>query len=131
MLHFTDEQFKKLFRLNKQLVRYLLERLRPVWPVRGNTRGVTLEVAIFSALRFYATGSYQTSVGQVFTSGMAQSAFHKYLHEVTNLLLETILPEEVVFSKNEAERFQNKREFYRRWGYPGVIGAIDCTHVAI
>lgn len=90
-----------------------------------------MELALFSALRFYATGSYQKGIGQEFTCGLAQPTVHKYVQIITNLLLEHVVPEEIKFPTNVEEQIQIKREFFVRWGFPGCIGAIDGTHIAI
>ncbi|CAG9770051.1 unnamed protein product [Ceutorhynchus assimilis] len=60
---FPDQRFRELFRLDKRLVRNLMEELRPLLEDRKSMKGVDFESKIFCALRYYAVGSYQRCVG--------------------------------------------------------------------
>uniref|UniRef100_A0A672KZA5 DDE Tnp4 domain-containing protein n=1 Tax=Sinocyclocheilus grahami TaxID=75366 RepID=A0A672KZA5_SINGR len=73
---------------------------------------------LLTALRFYATGCFQMVDGDLF--GVHKSTVSRIL----------IL---ILILKNQYIRFAPTGEtsagFYRRAGFPGVIGAIDCTHI--
>lgn len=62
---------------------------------------------------------------------MAQSTVHKYVHLITMILNEHLVPQKIVFPTSEEERDNLKTEFLRKWGFPGCIGAVDGSHIAI
>lgn len=70
-------QFVELYRLNKESVRNLINILRPHLTEPVYTTGISIETKVFAALRFYATGAYQRSVGEEYHVGLSQSAIHR------------------------------------------------------
>lgn len=82
-------------------------------------------------LRFLAQGSYQLSVGQDFMVAMAPSTVSKSLWETINILEETPCPINIKIERTELETIEAKKWFYNRTGFPGVIGAIDGTHISV
>jgi len=79
-------------------------------------------------LRFYATGSFQLVVGDTF--GVHKSTVCRVVHRVTAAVA-GLRPTYVRFPATEQERHSVMNGFYSVSGLPGVIGAIDCTHVPI
>lgn len=97
---------------------------------RRSLKGISIENKIFTALRFYATGSYQRCVGQEYYSGLSQTAVHRSIHEVTHALT-NVVDQFVCLPNTQDERNFIKTEIMQRWGFPGIVGVIDGTHVAI
>ena len=60
-----DARFIELYRLSKQSVHYLLGIVQNALPQNARVTGVDASLKLFAALRFYATGSYQRTIGQV------------------------------------------------------------------
>ncbi|KAB0791964.1 hypothetical protein PPYR_13925 [Photinus pyralis] len=46
-------------------------------------------------------------------------------------MVEYLLPEWIVFPQTDAKMNELKERFMEQFQFPGIIGAIDCTHVAI
>ncbi|XP_060809930.1 putative nuclease HARBI1 [Amyelois transitella] len=87
---------------------------------------------ILIALSFYATGSYQTPVGDSKFHPASQASVSKVLEEVTVALNRPeIFHKYVKFPLSRHEREKVKRKFYRSTRLPGVLGCVDGTHVAI
>ncbi|XP_024882510.1 putative nuclease HARBI1 isoform X2 [Temnothorax curvispinosus] len=85
---------------------------------------------VLSALNFIASGSYQKRVGQDYLSCMSQPTISKILRKVVNAL--NILMEQwIKFPIEENEIQRVKETYWTRTQFPGIIGAIDGTHVAI
>ncbi|XP_037928670.1 putative nuclease HARBI1 [Teleopsis dalmanni] len=82
-------------------------------------------------LRFIAQGSYQLGIGNEGIVGMAQSTLSVIINEVLNALESTICPKYVSFINTGAETCATKLYFYEKCGIPGIIGAIDGTHIKI
>jgi nuclease HARBI1 len=97
--------------------------------VRSSAIDPTRKLAI--ALRFYAVGSYQQCVGNQVLLSTSQSAVSKIIAEVTTILERKICPIWIKFPITNEEKLSLKSEFYNKYGFPGVIGAIDGTHVAM
>ncbi|KAK4882434.1 hypothetical protein RN001_005753 [Aquatica leii] len=121
----------ELFRLNKVTTRWLINQIQPFTHEPVKSFGVTTEIKVLCALRFYATGCYQRSIGQDFNCGLSQSSVHRCIREITNVIYEHLCDQHINFPNTRRERNLIKNEFMVRWGFPGAIGAIDCTHIAI
>jgi hypothetical protein len=88
-------------------------------------------VKVLSTLRFLACGGYQTGVGYDIHLGISQSSVCRSLKEVTEAINTHLFNEWVHLPRNMAEINSVKNGFYQRYNMPGVMEAIDCTHVAI
>lgn len=55
----------------------------------------------------------------------------RYIHEVTEKLEENLCPAFVKFPITRAEINEKKESFMNKYNFPGIIGTIDGTHVAI
>lgn len=75
----SEERFIELFRLNKTLFRQFVNILRPYLRQRKYITGVTVDQKILTALRFYATGCYQRSIGEDFNLGVSQTCVHRFV----------------------------------------------------
>ncbi|KAJ8930648.1 hypothetical protein NQ314_016563 [Rhamnusium bicolor] len=126
-----DHRFIDLFRLNKDLMRNLINALRPHLQERSRITGVLPEQRIFAALLFYATGSYQRLLGQGYLVSMSQQLVSKCVREVTEAIYFHLDNEWINFPASEEEKMRIKISFMEKTRFPGTIAAIDCTHVAI
>jgi len=80
------------------------------------------------ALRFYATGSFQLVIGDTFAVDNATVC--RTLKRVTEAIA-GLSNKYVKLPETVEERRHNMRMFYNRSQLPGIIGAVDCTHVPI
>jgi nuclease HARBI1 len=80
------------------------------------------------ALRFYATGSFQLVVGDTFAVDKATVC--RILHRVTRAIA-NLRQKYVKFPDSHQDYHAVMEGFYIKSGLPGVVGAIDCTHVPI
>ncbi|XP_044259845.1 putative nuclease HARBI1 [Tribolium madens] len=115
--HFTkwnDKEFIKRFRLSKNGVRFVLDRISEeiAHPTQSGTYVVTL--------RFYATGSFLQVVANF--SGIG----HRVSWAIARL--ETIF---IKLPNTNQEMQCNSKEFYNTARFPKCIGALDCTHIKI
>jgi hypothetical protein len=87
---------------------------------------------VLAALRFYAAGSYQADVGYNCFMGISQQSVSNALHEVTEALNQPQVLNTYIKFPNNLEALRSIRQkFYTQYGVPGIVGCIDCTHVAI
>ncbi|KAJ8964593.1 hypothetical protein NQ317_000078, partial [Molorchus minor] len=108
-------EFKKMFRLTRDLAHSLFLQINEVLD-NGHSRVTRIPTVIqfFVALHFYSHGSYQKSIEKDRHCSLSQSSVSRCLHSVTDIIVN-------YFSAR----------FFEQFGFPGVIGAIDGTHVAI
>ncbi|XP_054283164.1 putative nuclease HARBI1 [Macrosteles quadrilineatus] len=125
-----DRKFVKIFRLSKPLARELITTLEPHLPAARRASAIPTDIRVLTALQFMASGSYQESVGANRYLGLSQSSVSKCLHSVCDAI-EPILGNYIKFPTNAQDVEAVKLGFWEKFGFPGTVGAIDCTHVAI
>ncbi|KAM3964790.1 putative nuclease HARBI1 [Aphomia sociella] len=127
-----EVDFIKRFRLSKELAYNLCEELRPLLKKPIKHMDLSVETKVLTALSFYATGSYQRPIGNLEGIFIAQQTVSSVLAEVTMCLNTPQIRQKYIhFPNNDQERNEIKAEFYKKIKIPGVLGCIDCTHVAI
>ncbi|KAM3966291.1 putative nuclease HARBI1 [Aphomia sociella] len=125
----SEGLFQQRYRLNKPAFRYLCDKFRETSSLKA-TKRVSLEHKVLCALHFYASGSYQGTIGM--TKHLGQTTVSKYIKEVTNALnTPNILNELIRFPQTRVERDQIRQKFYTKYGFPGVIGCVDGSHFHI
>ena len=83
---------------------------------------------LLTALRFYATGSFQEVIGDV--SDLDKSTVCRIIHQVSNAIA-SLSPQIIKLPSAKREQREVMEDFYRISRFPGVIGALYCTHVRI
>lgn len=125
----SDDRFIDLFRLNKDLVQFLFRELGPYMDDQMRNTRVVYQQRILVALRFFAIGNYQRGVGQEYLLAVSQPVVSRAVNEVSRLIVQRL--SNYIKFPTDNEKAVNKRRFFEWCGMPGVIGAIDCTHVRI
>lgn len=78
-----DGRFVELFRLNKEMVEYLFHQLEPHLQPATRASAIHPIFKLFAALRFFATGEYQRSIGTSRIRAMSQQATSRCIKEVS------------------------------------------------
>nr|XP_039255158.1 putative nuclease HARBI1 [Styela clava] len=125
----TDVQFVDRYRLTKDgvvnFMAFLHEDLAKV-----NNRGSPLP-PLFKftvVLRFYATGCFQVVSGDL--EGVSQPTVSRLVKEVSRII--AIKHDDFIkFPTNPQDVRTQAIKFYQKSGFPGVVGALDCTHIKI
>ena len=116
------------YRLDSATILDLCRTLeRELLPRNTNPHAIRPILKILAVLHFFATGSFQNTVG--ICGGMSQAKFSLVLTEVLLALLPH-LKNYVQFPKPE-DFLRVKGDFYALGGMPHVIGAIDGTHIPL
>lgn len=125
---FDDDDFFNKFRFHKHNVLDIMQILGNALALKQQKRvSVTPLQQLLITLRFYTTGTFQLVDGDLF--GVSQSTISRVVKRVS----------EVIASHyNEVIRFPQgnallhvQRGFMDIGGIPGIVGAIDCTHIPI
>ncbi|XP_024878548.1 putative nuclease HARBI1, partial [Temnothorax curvispinosus] len=128
----SNKEFVQLFRLNKAAATKLIEIVEPHLAPQTRISAINLTTKVTTALRFFASGSYQLNIGKNIYMGVSQPTVSRCIHEIINVVSrEEIMNEWIKFLSTLAELNELRAQFYRKFEFPGTIGCIDCTHVAI
>ncbi|KAL0871460.1 hypothetical protein ABMA27_014991 [Loxostege sticticalis] len=125
-----EAEFIKTFRLGKEQVRALIQELTPYLSTQRRRDGISNDLKVLITLALYATGSYQTLVGQSVFHNVAQTTVSRSVRQVTDAI-NKIYSNHIKWPMLPQERNAIKAQFYHRFGIPGVLGCIDGTQVAI
>ncbi|XP_064486033.1 putative nuclease HARBI1 [Ornithodoros turicata] len=125
--------FRGLFRLSKRAAHVLCEELRPyLTPSSERLNALSVETKVLCAQHFFGSGSYQMPVGNQPEIGLPQSSTSSCIHQVINAMQEPeVMQRWIQFPCDSASAQDIKEGFFETYGFPGTLGAIDCTHVAI
>ncbi|KAH7936794.1 hypothetical protein HPB49_004463 [Dermacentor silvarum] len=126
-----DDHFRQHFRLSKETVRLLCEELAGELKAERAT-GMSVERKVLCALRFFATGSFQASVGSEETIRVSPSTVSECVRHVAEAIVnEGARNKWVHFPMTSEEKAAVKEGFLRRGAIPGVNGCVDGSLVAI
>lgn len=126
-----DDCFVNLFRLTKEMVQHILMPALISFMNEESDLKIVPVHKILITLYFYAVGSYQKSLAQDVKFPTSQQTVSKCIRQVTPLIV-TALSEDWIKFPNERRVINKiKQKFMEKAAFPGVIGAIDCTHIAI
>ncbi|XP_037503401.1 putative nuclease HARBI1 [Rhipicephalus sanguineus] len=126
-----DEQFRRHFRQSKETVWWLCDEVAD--ELRGSRpTELSVERQVLCALRFFATGSFQSSVGSEETVAVTQPAVSKCVRRVAQAIVNAGTRNKWVhFPRTPEEKAAVKEGFLRLGPLPGVIGCVDGSFVAI
>ncbi|XP_050322885.1 putative nuclease HARBI1 [Bactrocera neohumeralis] len=83
------------------------------------------------ALHYYATGSFLRDVGQDFVCPISKTMVSRIVHQIAEILQNHMAQRYIIFPTNLEQQNIAKQRFFTATGFPGILGAIDCTHVKI
>ncbi|XP_036347072.1 putative nuclease HARBI1, partial [Rhagoletis pomonella] len=126
-----ENTFRDFFRLPKSLCWDLIQGLKPH---DSRKFGISFELRFISVLYFLSNGSYQSCVGSGHFCAMSQASVSRNINYICRLVVEHKHSE--ISFPNTTEQYNNiinniKKKLFNKFGIKGVIGAIDCTHIAI
>lgn len=128
-LEVEDEHLLRYYRFPRREILWLCDELEPdIGRVTRRSHAVPTHTQVLTALRFYASGSFQSVVGDA--SGLSQSSVSRIIGKVTDALFSRAR-REIKMPRSAADIAATKHKFYQLSNFPNVIGAIDCTHIAI
>jgi len=129
LLAHDDDWLMSRFRLPRALLLELCAELGPALEhetARNHALPVPLQV--LTTLGFLATGAFQRELAD--RSGISQPSLSRAMPAVWNGLIR-MSPRYIKFPFTVGEQANIKLQFAAMSRFPNVIGAIDCTHIAI
>ena len=123
-----EELFKKEYRMYKGNVRQLCELLdEDLIPKITGKHILTTEQKVLISLKVLASGSFQ-NVAKDYVN-VAQPTVSKVLEDFVDALNSRV--KDFIFMPSGRELNASKQQFYAEANFPGVVGAIDGTHIPI
>ncbi|XP_053946944.1 putative nuclease HARBI1, partial [Anastrepha ludens] len=126
-----EDVFRRFLRFPKSFCWELIQDLKPLEKFERNSKiPFNITFSLFQYYIFLANGSYQSVIGNCHFSAMSQPSVSRCIEQICKMVVEHKHFE--ISVPNEAEHYNSiKRGFHNKFGIKGVIGAIDCTHIAI
>lgn len=125
---YSDDEFLTRFRFSKGEVRRLESLISDQFDVSDRGQNVSPMQQLLVTLRFYATGCFQRVCADFM--GVSTSTANRIIHRVSNMIA-SFHRDFIKFPDTIVDKQEMKVGFHAYCGFPGVIGAIDCTHVQI
>ena len=125
--HYSDADFYQRFRFDKCSVQYLTEEFCTGLESDTNNHPISTETKMLVTLRFLASNSLQQVIGDTFgmSKGVVNGIIWEVIPRIAGRMNDFI---QMPTGDKEAKNFQ---AFYDLTGIPGVVGALDCTHVKV
>uniref|UniRef100_A0A915HHX2 Putative nuclease HARBI1 n=1 Tax=Romanomermis culicivorax TaxID=13658 RepID=A0A915HHX2_ROMCU len=128
-LHVYDDiKFYQRYRMRKEsaidLIRLLEADLQR--PTKRSS-AIPTSLQVLATVRFMGTGKFQREDADL--HGISQPSMSRIVHDVLESMAR--LREEFIKFPTEEEYYVISNRFREHRGFPGVIGAVDCTHIRI
>lgn len=128
---YNDEELIKRYRLDRAGILYVTDLVRErIQSATGRSMAITPEMKVLVMLRYLATGKMQLCNGD--DLGLSQPGISRVISETLDALSTNDMLRRFVKFPREIRDIQRKqREFMQIANMPGVVGAIDGTHIRI
>ncbi|KAG5893749.1 hypothetical protein JTB14_001194 [Gonioctena quinquepunctata] len=127
----NEDQFLQTFRLTKELCRFVIDTLTPFMRPQRRATDLSIRIRVLVALRFFASGSYQMDIGRGIFVAVSQPSVSRCIEEASIAFNQpAIFNRWVHFPRNFEELNILRMRFYEDFNFPGVVGCVDCTHIA-
>ena len=123
--YFDNNEFFSRYPFSKESVVFLFELIKNDSSLMQRSHAVPSMKQLLITLRFYATGYFQMSVGDLME--VNQSTVCRIIHRISCCIARR--KSNVITSLSGD--LTTKQEFYNIAWFPSVVGAIDCTHIPI
>lgn len=123
--------FRDRFRLSKETIRDFImpEIIGDLHRHTLRNQSLTPIQQLCIVLRFYSSGSFHRILGD--TLGMHRSTVTKLIHLVSVSIIRRLKHVYIRTPTGQDNLMAISAQFQEKCRFPGVIGAIDCTHVRI
>lgn len=123
--------FVKNFRLNKASFMYVYNSIKDDMKHPKRSTSIPPLLKLAATLKFLAQGGYQHQIGQDRFLGISQQSISSCITEVCNSINKVLCPKHISFELSEEEKREANIHFFNKCGIPGVIGAVDGTHIQL
>ena len=130
---YNDAELVKRYRLDRAAILLMTDFVRdPITPPTGRSQAIPAELKVITTLRYLVTGKMQLCSGD--DIGMTQQSVSKVITQTLDALTAPPAPfiaRCIKFPQLQDEIRQRQAKFREIANFPGVVGAIDGTHIRI
>ena len=124
---YDDVDMYERYRFTRRGVMKLLDILEPhLQPPTMRSHAIDYRIQVFTALKFYATGTVHNNHGD--HHGISKASASRIVRRVTKCLVR-LKDDHVKFPTTPQEVAVAQGGFFAVAGFPRVVSAVDCTHV--
>ena len=124
---YDDIGFIYRYRLDKNSVLWLLNHLGNQLDIVPKNISVPPIIQLLVTLQFFGSGSFLRNLGDIF--GLHISTVSRIVHRCSRAIAS--LHRQFICFPVDDDIQKIQQEFYAIAGLPGIVGAIDCTHIPI
>uniref|UniRef100_A0A673HA42 Putative nuclease HARBI1 n=1 Tax=Sinocyclocheilus rhinocerous TaxID=307959 RepID=A0A673HA42_9TELE len=125
----STEWLLSRYRFPKNVLLDLCRDLGPMLDRETNrTKAIPVHIQLLFTLEFLATGTFQREVGDI--CGISQPSMSRIMSAVLDAIISLALTY-IQFPYRNPLQAEIKWGFHAIARFPNIIGAIDCTHIAI
>lgn len=119
------------FRFNNEGIEFITNLIADdISPRTGRNHSIPVHIQVMIALRYFATGKMQLCSGDHF--GIHQSTVSRIIQRVTSALVQPHIVKRFISFPTQPDIIRkHQADFFGIAQFPGVVGAIDGTHVRI
>lgn len=126
---YSDKKMHKYYRFTRNGVLHVLDLLTPhLHPATDRSHSIDATTQVFVALRYFATGCFYSTTSE--HHGVSDASVCRIVHRVANLLV-GLKDQHIKWPATQEEVTNNQWDFFELCGFPGAVGALDCTHVPL
>ena len=124
---FDDVDLHKRYRFTRDGILFLIDNLNGLEPTTARSCAVPKHLKVCIGLRFFATGAFQTLLGDELGIQLSQPTISRCVTQFINSM-SRFVPTCIQWPHDTRATQQH---FYEKFHIPGVVGCIDGTHVQI
>lgn len=128
---YTDEDFRRIFRMNRTTFSFLLEHLETLPELQplghGRRDPISIQKQLLITLWYVGGTDPQRKIADRF--GVSESTAVVCRDKIISALIG--MRQNIIRWPNAQELQTEEQLFQRRNGFPGIVGAIDGTHIQI
>jgi hypothetical protein len=126
---YDDVDLFNRFRMPRQCIMQIIDLIfEDIEPSTLRFHAIPATLQTLCALRYYATGNFQTVSGDVI--GISQPSVSRIVDRVTRAICRKA-PQIIKFPRTEDEQVRCIQRFFEKTRFPGTIGAVDGSLVRI
>lgn len=128
----SEAVFRQYFRLSRDAVRSLVDDIfvELDGPSHSTVRVIPPHIQVLAALQFYGHGSLYNIIDLALLMPMSQASVARCIRDVTSAIIKC-LGHRIAFPSSDEQIQQRKSDFRAKTGFPGAIGCVGSTHIAI
>ncbi|KAF4528500.1 hypothetical protein B566_EDAN016687 [Ephemera danica] len=126
---YNAREYQKRYRLTKDTVNEIMTRVQGELDT-GHVGGLNVSELVHPTLRYYATGTFQSAVGDM-CGNVHQTSISRTIRQVSRVIATNYKEECIRMPNTPQEIHEVMQSFYDIAGMPYTLASVDGSHVCI